>query len=51
MTTQTETAKEKQAPDFYLFESGAMGQKSGRFAGTVYAHKKGKGFTVLRFSL
>jgi hypothetical protein len=40
MTTQTETAKEKQPPDFYLFESAAMGEKSGKFAGTVYAHIK-----------
>ena len=35
MTTQTETAKEKQVPDLYLFETMAVGEKSGKFAGTA----------------
>lgn len=49
MTTETEnqTAKQKQIPDFYIFENGANGEKSGKPAGAVYLHKKGKGFTLL----
>lgn len=49
MTTSTEndTKKEKQSPDFYIFENGANGEKGGKPAGAVYGHKKGKGFTIL----
>ena len=49
MTTQTETktTKTKQAPDFYIFENGADGAKGGKQAGAAFAHKKGKGMTLL----
>lgn len=49
MTNETEnkTAKAKQVPDFYVFENGADDQKGGKPAGAVFAHKKGKGFTLL----
>jgi hypothetical protein len=46
-TTENQTAKTKQAPDFYIFENGADGQSSGKPAGAVFLHKKGKGFTLL----
>lgn len=49
MTTATEndTKKPKQAPDFYIFENGPNGEKTGKPAGAAYVHKKGKGFTIL----
>ena len=47
MTTDTETTKTKQAPDFYVFENTAKGEKGGKPAGAAFLHKKGKGFTVL----
>ena len=43
-TTETQTAKPKQVPDFYIFENG---EKGGKPAGAAFAHKKGKGFTLL----
>ena len=49
MTTTTETTgtkKEKQAPDFYLFEQVA-GSKDSKIVGAVYRHKKGNGLNVL----
>ncbi len=47
MTTTTEETKTKQAPDFYVFENGPNGEKTGKPAGAAYVHKKGKGFTIL----
>ena len=49
MTTATEnqTAKTKQAPDFYIFENWDKGQKGGKPAGAAFVHKKGNGFTIL----
>ena len=49
MTNETENkaAKAKQVPDFYVFENGTTDQKGGKPAGAVFAHKKGKGFTLL----
>ena len=46
-TTETQTAKPKQVPDFYIFESAGDGQKGGKPAGAAFVHKKGKGFTLL----
>jgi hypothetical protein len=43
-TTQNQTARTKQAPDFYIFDSAAKG---GKPIGAAFAHKKGKGFTLL----
>ena len=45
--TENKTAKAKQVPDFYVFENGTNDQKGGKPAGAVFAHKKGKGFTLL----
>jgi hypothetical protein len=47
MTTTTEETKTRQAPDFYIFENGPNGEKTGKPAGAAYVHKKGKGFTIL----
>ena len=47
MTTQTETTKEKQVPDFYIFENGPNGQKGGKPVGAAFAHKKGSGYSLL----
>jgi hypothetical protein len=49
MTTTTENpaAKTKQVPDFYIFENGANNGQGGKPAGAAFAHKKGKGFTVV----
>ena len=41
-TTENQTAKTKQVPDFYIFENGANGEP----AGAAFLHKKGKGFTL-----
>lgn len=46
-TTENQTAKTKQVPDFYIFENTANGEKSGKPAGAGFAHKKGNGFTLL----
>ena len=46
-TTENQTAKPKQVPAFYIFENGANGEKGGKHAGAAFAHKKGKGFTLL----
>jgi len=46
-TNETKTTKAKQVPDFYIFENGADGTKGGKPAGAAFAHKKGKGFTML----
>ena len=46
-TTENQTAKTKQVPDFYIFENGAAGEKGGKHAGAAFLHKKGKGFTLL----
>ena len=46
-TTENQTAKTKQVPDFYIFENGANGEKGGKPAGAAFRHKKGKGFTLL----
>ena len=46
-TTENQTAKTKQVPDFYIFENGANGEKGGKPAGAAFAHKKGKGLTLL----
>ena len=49
MTTNTETTtKTKQVPDFYIFENaGGEGQQGGKPVGAGFAHKKGKGVTLL----
>jgi hypothetical protein len=46
-TNETKTTKAKQVPDFYIFENGADGAKGGKPAGAAFAHKKGRGFTML----
>jgi len=46
-TTETQTTKTKQVPDFYIFENGAKGEQGGKPAGAAFAHKTGKGFTLL----
>jgi hypothetical protein len=46
-TTEKQTAKTKQVPDFYIFEDGANGEKGGKPDGAAFAHRKGKGFTLL----
>lgn len=43
-TTENQTTKAKQVPDFYIFENGA---KDGKPAGAAFAHKKGNGYTLL----
>lgn len=48
MTTETETAKEKQVPAFYIFdtvESG--GKKENKRVGAAFAHKKGNGYNLV----
>ena len=45
-TTENQTTKTKQVPDFYIFENGAQGEK-GKPAGAAFAHRTGKGFTLL----
>ncbi len=49
MTTATENqpAKPKQVPDFFIFENAPNGEKLGKPAGAAFAHKKGKGYTLL----
>jgi len=46
-TTENQTTKPKQKPDFYIFENGASGEKSGKPAGAAFRHGKGNGFTLL----
>ena len=46
-TTENQTAKPKQVPDFYIFENAGNGEKGGKPAGAAFVHKKGKGFTIL----
>lgn len=46
-TTENQTTKQKQVPDFYIFENGANGEKGGKPAGAAFLHKKGKGLTLL----
>ena len=46
-TTENQTAKTKQVPDFYIFENGPVGENGGKHAGAAFRHKKGKGFTLL----
>ena len=41
-TTENQTTKPKQVPDFYIFENQANGQKAGKPAGAAFVHKKGK---------
>ncbi len=48
MTTNTETTtKTKQVPNFYIFENAGEGQQGGKPVGAGFAHKKGKGVTLL----
>ena len=48
MTTENETAKEKQAPAFYIFETVETdGDKETKRIGAAFAHKKGHGFNIL----
>ena len=49
MTTipETKTAKTKHGPDFYIFDNGTDGTKSGKPVGAAFVHKKGIGFAVL----
>ena len=46
-TTENQTAKAKQVPDFYIFDNGSDGTKSGKPVGSVFVHKKGNGFTLM----
>jgi len=46
-TTENQSTKPKQVPDFYVFENGGKGEKGGKPAGAVFLHKTGKGFTLL----
>lgn len=46
-TTETQATKQKQAPDFYIFENAGEGQQGGKPVGAAFAHKKGKGMTLL----
>ncbi|MEP7352506.1 MAG: hypothetical protein ABI824_04660 [Acidobacteriota bacterium] len=46
-TTENQVTKQKQAPDFYIFENAAEGQQGGKPVGAAFAHKKGKGMTLL----
>ena len=45
-TTEKQTTKAKQVPDFFIFEN-ADGQKGGKPAGAAFKHGKGNGFTLL----
>ena len=44
-TTENQTTKTKQIPSFYIFDEAAP--KGGKPAGAAFAHKKGKGLTLL----
>ena len=46
-TTENQTAKTKQVPDFYIFENGPNQGQGGKPAGAAFRHKKGKGYTIL----
>ena len=46
-TTENQTARAKQIPDFYIFENAADGQQCGKPVGAAFAHKNGKGVTLL----
>ena len=46
-TTENQTTKTKQIPSFYIFENAADGQKAGKPVGAAFAHKSGKGVTLL----
>ena len=46
-TTSNETTKTKQIPSYYIFENAADGHKSGKPVGAAFAHKNGKGVTLL----
>ena len=45
-TTETQTTKTKQIPSYYIFENAADGQP-GKPVGAAFAHKNGKGVTLL----
>ncbi len=48
MTTQSETAKEKQIPAFYIFDTVETGgKKENKRVGAAFAHKKGTGYSFL----
>ena len=48
MTTPTETAKEKQLPAFYIFDTvESDGKKENKRVGAAFAHKKGTGYSFL----
>ena len=49
MTTTTENQRPdaKRVPDFYIFENAGTPGQGGKPAGAAFAHKKGKGFTIL----
>lgn len=48
MTTPTETAKEKQVPAFYIFDTVETdGKKENKRVGAAFAHKKGNGFNLV----
>lgn len=46
-TTENQPTKTKQTPSYYIFENAADGQKSGKPVGAAFAHKNGKGVTLL----
>ena len=46
-TTENQATKTKQIPSYYIFENTADGQKSGKPVGAAFAHKSGKGVTLL----
>lgn len=48
MTTQNETAKGKQVPAFYLFETAEVdGKKEYKRVGAAFRHGKGNGYNVV----
>ena len=46
-TTENQTTKAKQVPNFYIFEAVAGGEQKNRIVGSIFVHKKGGGQTLL----
>ena len=47
MTTENQTTKTKQIPNFYIFEPVEGGEQKNKIVGSVFVHKKGGGQTIL----
>jgi hypothetical protein len=47
MTTENQTTKEKQVPNFYIFEAIEGGEKKNKIVGSIYLHKSGGGQSIL----